>query len=343
VLDSLLGYATLLEMKPDAHSAQTTIVSPRRTASGLPEPQIGIIVAAYNAATTLDSALGSVLAQDYANWQVVIVDDGSTDGTRAVAERWAAADSRISVVVQPNAGAAAARNAGLAAVNSEYVTYLDSDDRFADGYMSAMLRLISAYPGRDIYSSDGLFVYEDGFSRPVFGYERVLELRIEDLIDECRILGGGALIRTAALRALGGYREHLYGEDYDLWLRALASGLTHVATPETLYIYHQSVAGQKSEDRSAGAESAVTALRDLIESGLLTTEQEQQARASIDKFMVAPELDNQARRLHSLLQRMFGDRAAITIMRKVHSVSWIIRPLRRMIARFKAKSTGSGS
>ena len=231
--------------------------------SGTTRPRLALIVAAYNAAPTLRAAIDSVLRQRYDNWEVIVVDDGSQDETLAVAREYAAKDDRIRVLHQANAGSGAARNAAIATANADFVAYLDADDMLADNYMPAMLQLMLDFPDHDIYSSDGLYVFEDGSTRLVFDYGESTAVTLEDLIWDCRILGGGALVRSYVIRALGGFREHLYGEDYDLWLRALAAGYSHIASAEPLYIYHLCVENQKSKDPASGARSAAVALADL--------------------------------------------------------------------------------
>lgn len=299
--------------------------------------RITVIVAAFNAEVTLARAIDSVLAQTFTDWKLIVVDDGSTDGTLVVAKEYAHGDRRITLLCQPNAGAGAARNAALHLVDSEYVTYLDSDDMLASSYMTTMIKLIETYPGFDIYGCDGLYVYPDGSERPVFGFERVLSVRLEDLLSRNMILGGGTLIRAALMRSLGGFREHMYGEDYDLWLRAVASGARHIATPEPLYIYHQGVVGQKSEDGVAGSSSALLAIEDLLASGLLTSEQERIARAGMSQYIVDLAMERQAERLSAQVQRIVGRRMSGSAMAAIHSVSWILRPLRRWMLRIRPR------
>lgn len=296
------------------------------------EPSLAFVVAAYNAEQTLGRALDSVLRQQHDNWQLFVVDDGSADMTLHIARSYASQDGRIRVLSQENAGAGAARNAAIRLVDAEYTGYLDADDMLADNHVQTMLGLMAEFPGRDIYSSDGLFVFDDGSTELVFGYRHPTVVSLEDLLMECRILGGGALVRTAVLRALGGFREHMYGEDYDLWLRAVAAGYSHVASPEPLYIYHRCVKGQKSEDPEAGCDSAVNALTDLIDSGALTKDQQKRAKTAIANYLVGPRLEQQARRFRIAVERVVGSRLVGPVMRAIHSVSWSVRPLRRKLA-----------
>ena len=92
------------------------------------QPGVTAIIPAYNMEAFLGRALESALAQTYPNLEILVVDDGSTDQTRASAERFAARDPRVRVVSVPNGGVAAARNLGTRMARTPYVAYLDADD-----------------------------------------------------------------------------------------------------------------------------------------------------------------------------------------------------------------------
>lgn len=102
-------------------------------------PQVSVIVPIYNEERDLARCVDSVLAQDCTDWQLVLVDDGSTDASGAMADAYAAADPRITVVHQPNKGYAGSRNAGLDQATGEWVTFLDADDYLFPQGLSAML------------------------------------------------------------------------------------------------------------------------------------------------------------------------------------------------------------
>ena len=100
---------------------------------------LSVIVPVYNAAATLQKCAASILSQAPAAAQLILVNDGSTDQSEAVCRRLAAADSRVQVICQPNAGASAARNAGLAAAAGEFVQFVDADDWLNPGLYAAAL------------------------------------------------------------------------------------------------------------------------------------------------------------------------------------------------------------
>ena len=105
-----------------------------------------VVIAAYEAASTVGGAIQSVLAQTRQDFEVIVVDDGSRDDTAAVAAAIAAKDQRVSVRSQPNGGPSAARNSGIAAGKAELVSMLDSDDLWLPEYLEKMGAALEADP-----------------------------------------------------------------------------------------------------------------------------------------------------------------------------------------------------
>ena len=89
---------------------------------------VSIIVPIYNVKKFLDDCIGSILGSDYRDLEVILVDDGSTDGSGDLCDLWAARDQRVEVIHQANAGIAGARNAGMAAARGEYLLFVDGDE-----------------------------------------------------------------------------------------------------------------------------------------------------------------------------------------------------------------------
>lgn len=103
---------------------------------------ISVIVPVYNVSAYLPQCLDSILTQDYEKLEVILIDDGSTDDSGAICDRYACSDSRVRVIHQKNGGAAAAKNAGLRAATGEYLSFVDSDDFLEPGAYSYMLSLL---------------------------------------------------------------------------------------------------------------------------------------------------------------------------------------------------------
>lgn len=106
------------------------------------EKLVSIVIPAYNAAPFLETCLRSVLAQTYPHFEVIAIDDGSQDATLEILHRYAAQDARIHVITQKNAGVSAARNAGLAQINGEFLTLVDADDKLLPTALETMVSLM---------------------------------------------------------------------------------------------------------------------------------------------------------------------------------------------------------
>lgn len=101
--------------------------------------KISIILPAYNCENTIESAINSILSQTYENWELVIVNDGSTDMTTQVLSNYVE-NSKIIIINQENLGPSVARNVGIASISGEYVAFIDSDDYFDKNYLETMCR-----------------------------------------------------------------------------------------------------------------------------------------------------------------------------------------------------------
>jgi glycosyltransferase involved in cell wall biosynthesis len=111
-------------------------------------PRVSVIVPAFNAGPYLDEAIAGVVAQSADDWELTVVDDGSTDGSGDIAAEWARRDPRLRLVRQANRGVAAARNAGFAAshADAEYLLFLDADDRLAPEALEVMSAYLVDHP-----------------------------------------------------------------------------------------------------------------------------------------------------------------------------------------------------
>ena len=103
---------------------------------------ISVIVPVYNVAQYLPQCVDSILSQDYGNLEVILIDDGSTDGSGEICDRYAALDSRVRVIHQKNGGAAAAKNAGLRLATGEYLAFADSDDYLEPGAYGFLMKVL---------------------------------------------------------------------------------------------------------------------------------------------------------------------------------------------------------
>lgn len=186
-------------------------------ASPGPHPHVSLVVNTYQQARDLPAALDSALAQTRPFDEIVVLDDGSTDDPAAVVERFPG----VRIVRQANAGLAAARNAGLAAVSGDFVVFLDADDLLQPDAVAAGLACHAAHPGcAFVY---GAFRRVDGKNVPLGGtqYTPIGERPYLTLLHgNCIGMHATVMYDTAALRDAGGFDASLPRcEDYDLYFR----------------------------------------------------------------------------------------------------------------------------
>jgi glycosyltransferase involved in cell wall biosynthesis len=207
-------------------------------------PRVTVVIAAFNAANTISSALKSVLAQTEQRFEVVVVDDGSTDDTATSVASFE--DPRVRLVTQRNRGPSAARNTGLRAARGEYISILDADDLWLPQYLEVMTGALEADQNAAFAYTDA-WVLEDGTGRirrrSAMSYQRP-PTTVPDprsfylLLLERNFVYTSVTARRSVLEAAGGYDETLgTGEDWDLWLRISAAGGQAVRPPGLLAIH----------------------------------------------------------------------------------------------------------
>jgi glycosyltransferase involved in cell wall biosynthesis len=316
---------------------------------------LSVIIAAYNAEDTLPTAVDSLLAQHYPDVELIIVDDGSTDATLEVARRIAVGHPNVTVLTQANAGTAAAVNAGLRAAHGEYVARLDADDELTDDYLATMSAFIGEHPNFDIYGMDLIRVSPGEPEAPVYGWSDVRSATLGEMFTRNVIPGAGTIARRDLLERLGGCREGVLNEDYDLWLRALAAGATHVHCPRALYRYHQGSGAQKTENLIAQYESSIQIIEHLTATTDLSDADKHAAQDGIDLYRdliddiehwggskgyrlrdTWPEAEAEAYR--RFLGRFLSDAGVERGVRLTQKVAWIVRPIRKAIWLMRSRS-----
>jgi len=201
-----------------------------------PLPTVSIIMPVYNAETTLKKAVASVLAQCFQAWELLLIEDGSQDGSAEICARLACQDDRIRLLWQPgNTGAAAARNAGLTAARGRYIAFLDADDRWFENKLQRQLAFM--------HETGTVFAYS-GFWR-VRGSERH-QVRVPERVTRADLLRGNVIGCLTAI-----YDREYFGtlqmpllqmrHDFAFWLLLLehCDEARGIDEPLAIYRVHQ--------------------------------------------------------------------------------------------------------
>ena len=179
--------------------------------------RVSVVVPAHDAAATLDRALASLASQE-ADWEAIVVDDGSTDGTAQLAQARAAADPRVIVVCRPQGGPSAARNTALEHAGGRWVLFLDADDELAPGGLDALLRAADGAPGARWLHGGWERIAPDGGSTTYAA--RMLDDAPVVLARACAFAIHACLTERELVVDVGGFDETLRTcEDWDLWQR----------------------------------------------------------------------------------------------------------------------------
>jgi glycosyltransferase involved in cell wall biosynthesis len=183
--------------------------------------EISVVIPAYNAASTIESALKSIQRQTISNLKIIVVNDGSTDMTREIVQRLAISDARIHLVSQVNGGIVDALNAGLRLCETEYIARHDADDLAVSDRFEKQLLYLESHPDCVAVSGAVRHIYENNYVLR----ERV-SLHSPDLADptccpqiEPYLIHPFLMMRRSALDKVGGYRYVFHAEDTYLYWR----------------------------------------------------------------------------------------------------------------------------
>jgi glycosyltransferase involved in cell wall biosynthesis len=200
-------------------------------------PFFSVIVCTFNRAHLLPRALDSLLTQTETDWEAIIVDDGSTDGTSGIIGHYAATDARFQCCVHKrNRGLSVARNSGVKTSQGRFITFLDSDDEYAADHL-ANRRALLASDHSIRFLHGGVKVIGDPFVIDKNNTSRKIH------IDEC-VLGGTFVIRRDVFDVVSGFDQVGYAEDTLFFERVSDAGVEMTETDHPSYIYYRNVLNQ---------------------------------------------------------------------------------------------------
>lgn len=208
-------------------------------------PRVSILLPVRNEERFISAALSSLFRQSLADWELVAVDDGSTDATPLILAEAARRDPRVRVVPSPGRGLVPALNAGLAECRAPLVARMDGDDIAHPRRLELQEAALGADPSVGLVACgfrhfprprvrQGMLAYE-AWQNALTTHEAIAR----DLFVESPFVHPSVMFRKGAVAAVGGYRDRGWAEDYDLWLRLAAAGTRFARLPQTLFFWRE--------------------------------------------------------------------------------------------------------
>lgn len=204
-------------------------------------PAVSVVMPAYNVEPYIGEAIQSVVAQTFTDFELLIVDDGSTDETFAVAKRYADLDPRIRIIRQENKGLSAARNTALRNAEGSILALLDSDDLWTPAFLGSQMAILDAHPEIDIVTGNAwtLGGRDNGVpARPSPDHRKAPDL--EAILSDELAVFIMSVFRRRVYEIIGGFDETLRtNEDFDFWLRAAVAGFRFARNDQPLGYYRR--------------------------------------------------------------------------------------------------------
>jgi glycosyltransferase involved in cell wall biosynthesis len=209
----------------------------------------------------LQSTLDSLYRQTYSDWELIAVDDGSTDQTLTILVTAAERDRRVTVIRREGGGLVAALNSGLKSCQSPLVARLDGDDICHPRRLELQAAWLDAHPETGLVASAFRHFPRTGLKQGMIDYETWQNsltehsLILRDIFVESPFVHPGIMTRKSILSQLGGYQDNGWPEDYDLWLRMAAAGIHFDRLPDTLLFWrdHPGRATRTMQEYTANA------------------------------------------------------------------------------------------
>ncbi|NEX11746.1 MAG: glycosyl transferase [Prosthecochloris sp.] len=195
------------------------------------QPDISIILPTFNRAQQISTAIDSVITQTFSSWELIIVDDGSTDNTCSLVSDYIAIDDRIRYMKHSNRLPAMSRNAGIQAAMGRYITFLDSDDYYLEDHLLSRFAMMEKNPSTDLLAG-GFTGDNDIYVRDCRNMEKLIH------ISQC-ILCGTFFGKRSLFIEMEGFKPVDYAEDAEFWERASSRYRIIRITEPATYVYQR--------------------------------------------------------------------------------------------------------
>ncbi len=232
--------------------------------------KVSVIIPAYNRAQALKKAIDSVLSQTYEDFELLVVDDGSTDNTRKIVEN---CKKQVRYIFQQNQGVSSARNLGIYSTSGEYVAFLDSDDLWLPEKLEQQVAVMSQQPDLHLCHTEEIWIRRGVRVNPKKKHKKYSGHIFLYCLPLCVISPSSVMIRRELFHKVGYFDENLPAcEDYDLWLRITKDYPVHfIETP--LLIKHGGHVDQLSQKYWGIDRFRIQALEKLLQTESLDPEQ----------------------------------------------------------------------
>jgi glycosyltransferase involved in cell wall biosynthesis len=208
-------------------------------------PRVSVLLPVHNAAPYLEESVESVLGQSFSDFELVCVDDGSTDGSAAILGRFAAGDRRVRLLSPGRIGLIEAANLLRREARAQILARFDADDRMHEDRLARQWAMLEADPAIDIVGSLVRHFPDGSVGEGTRRYEAWLNALVtheemrRDFLVELPLPNPSAMFRGGVFDAIGGYVDDGLPEDYDFWLRALEAGFRFAKAPVVLHHWRE--------------------------------------------------------------------------------------------------------
>jgi glycosyltransferase involved in cell wall biosynthesis len=239
-------------------------------------PFFSIIIPTYNRGKFLEIAIRSVLEQSFTDYELIVVDDGSSDGTKEMFEERKTKDegrrTKIKYFYQKNKGPAGARNLGLKQAKGEFICFLDTDDRFRQDKLKLTYEYIKKYPQYKVFHTEEIWYRKGAILTQKNCHKKPSGFVFENAVRMCSISISTAAIKRDIFKELGIFDESMLAcEDYDFWLR-VTNKYPVFLIPEYLTIKEGGHFDQQSFKYPAMDTFRIYALNKILESKALSSD-----------------------------------------------------------------------